>query len=90
MKVEFKHCQPFRSRVGIDTVVCLKFDFNIELINALRDIFQEHNHDGFSKGGWLPAEGLWFLEESIWPYARYRLQKLGFELVQAREPVSIS
>lgn len=84
MCVNLIRCQPFKSRVGVDTVVGLKFDFNVEIINALRDVLAEHKRDGFTMGGWLPTEGLWFLEEAIWPYARARLLEIGCELVTER------
>jgi hypothetical protein len=83
-----RHCirvfvfQPFESRQGQDTVIGLRFAFDVELIDQLKGALREAR-DGTGKrnpGGWLATERAWFVERSAWPTVRRRLVEAGYPL----------
>ncbi|MEW6730502.1 MAG: hypothetical protein AB1489_04095 [Acidobacteriota bacterium] len=81
-----KYFQPFESRVGIDTVVGLKFDQNPGVVTALCEALQQCPRRGFTPGGWLPVERLWFVEKAAWPFVRAHLSRLSYKLELSFNP----
>ena len=71
--------QPFPSRIGVDTVLALRFQYDPDLIAALKDALQAARRRGFGKnlGGWLAEYRCWFVERSAWPLVADRLRKFG-------------
>src|SRR5262245_12603735 len=59
--------QPFTSRVGVDTVLSVRFPF------ALKERFKAKAKEaavrsGIKNGyGWLSEHNTWFVERSVWP-----------------------
>jgi hypothetical protein len=71
--------QPFESRRGVNTVLALRFQYDPELIAALKDALQEARRRGYGNnlGGWLPEYRCWFVERHAWPLVADRLREFG-------------
>jgi hypothetical protein len=81
--IELSTFQPFKSRVGVDTVLALrllKFDpaLPVLLKEALRKASEQTG--GKNLGGWLAAHRVWFVERSAWPIVRRHLRAHGYKL----------
>jgi hypothetical protein len=74
--------QPFESRVGLDTVIGLQFNYDPEVIALLKAALREAR--GWQRrgnlGGWLAEYRCWFVERIAWPHVRRRLLGAGCTL----------
>jgi hypothetical protein len=77
--VEVSEFQPFKSRVGVDTVLRLRSPYDAELVGALKAALAAAKQILGSKnvGGWLPDHRVWWVERAAWPYVRDFLEALG-------------
>jgi hypothetical protein len=71
--------QPFESRRGIDTVVGLRFRYDVQLVADLKDALRQARRlkGGHHLGGWLAQHRARFVERRAWPHVPQRLQALG-------------
>jgi hypothetical protein len=71
--------QPFQSRLGLDTVVRLRFEYDAALVSRLKAILAVYAVGTPHKvvGGWLPEHRAWFVEPSVWDVVRMELLFLG-------------
>jgi hypothetical protein len=71
--------QPFESRVGVDTVLALRFKYDPELIDVLKSALREASRvlGIYNAGGWLAEHRCWFVERNAWPLVRERLAAAG-------------
>jgi hypothetical protein len=74
--------QPFSSRTGFDTVLGLRFSFDRDLVELLKEALRNLK-PGFpgSPGGWLPEHRAWFVERAVWPAVSTRLRAAGCDVV---------
>jgi hypothetical protein len=77
--VVVRESQPFASRVGVDTVLCLQSGYGPELVASLKDGLRDARRVTGLKnpGGWLADRRLRFVEHTAWPYVRGLLQARG-------------
>lgn len=73
------HFQPFQSRVGLDTVVRLRFEYDAALVSRLKALLAVYAVGTERKtiGGWLPKHQCWFVEANAWEVVRMELLFLG-------------
>lgn len=78
--------QPFESRLGVDTVVRLRFEYTPALIARLKAILAVYAVGTEHKiiGGWLPKHACWFVEPDVWDVVRDELQLLGHRIVERK------
>jgi hypothetical protein len=78
--------QPFASRVGIDTVVRLQFDYNPALVSRLKALLSVYRVGAEHKtiGGWLPKFKCWFVEAEAWEIVRMELLYLGHRVMERK------
>jgi hypothetical protein len=71
--------QPFKSRLGIDDVIRLQFDYDAALVARLKALLACYvvGSDHKTIGGWLPKFKCWFVEPSAWEMVRLELLFLG-------------
>ena len=79
--------QPFESRVGIDYVLRLDFDYDPELIAHLKRFLAEYKADAVNRdlgrltpGGWLSHHRCWFIEPCIWEAVMLELEFSGYRI----------
>jgi hypothetical protein len=75
--------QPFRSRVGVDEVLLLRFRFDAALITLLKRVLLDHRAEAVpwkSCGGWLATHWAWFCERSCWASVRHELEAAGYRV----------
>jgi hypothetical protein len=75
--------QPFESRRGIDTVLALRFRFDRDLVELLKEALRQARCDldlEYQAGGWLPQERAWFCEREAWPSVRAQLRLAGYDV----------
>ena len=79
--------QPFQSRVGLDTVVRLRFEFDAALVSRLKAILAVYAVCSPHKvvGGFLPKFRCWFVEPDVWEVVWMELLYLGHR-VRERKP----
>jgi hypothetical protein len=79
--------QPFQSRLGIDDVIRLHFDYDPALVSRLKAILAVYQVGTAHKtvGGWLPKHRCWFIEPDAWEMVRMELLFLGHR-VRERTP----
>jgi hypothetical protein len=76
--------QPFRSRLGVDTVLLLRFRYDAGLVDTLKRSLRAARSDAVSNcGGWLKDYGAWFCEKSCWSRVRRALERAGHAVVVA-------
>lgn len=78
--------QPFASRIGQDTVIKLRFDYNPDLIADLKKILRHYKDEAldpsrhiFQPGGWNPKFKCWYVERNIWGLVKHELEEMGYE-----------
>lgn len=78
--------QPFASRIGQDTVIKLRFDYNPDLVESLKKILRHYKDEAldpsrhiFQPGGWNPKEKCWYVERNIWSKVRDSLHFEGYD-----------
>lgn len=78
--------QPFQSRVGLDTVVRLRFEYDAALVSRLKALLAVHAVGTEHKiiGGWLPKHSCWFVEPSVWDVIRMELLYLGHRVMERK------
>ncbi|TKB72534.1 MAG: hypothetical protein E8D46_13065 [Nitrospira sp.] len=78
--------QPFQSRVGLDTVVRLRFEYDAALVSRLKALLAVYQvgTEHRTVGGWLPKHGVWFVELSVWPIVRDELHLLGHRILEPK------
>jgi hypothetical protein len=71
--------QPFKSRQGVDTVLTLRFDYDPDVVELVKDALAEARRltGLFPAGGWLADRRYWFCEHWAWPTVRRRLEQAG-------------
>src|SRR5262245_54301301 len=69
--------QPFESRQGVDMVLALRFRFDRELIDTLKDALRQARRFGQNAGGWLPERRVWWVERWAWSSVKERLRRPG-------------
>jgi hypothetical protein len=80
--------QPFRSRVGLDTVVGLTFPFNAGAVAEMKAALDWARDDArrrglpLTVGGWLGDRRCWFVERSAWPVVREFLLDRGYQFMK--------
>jgi len=77
--------QPFRSRLGVDNVIGLRFEYSASMVADLKAALAvAKRQDGGQRnaGGWLAEHRAWFVEPSAWPVVRELLTANGYRLVQ--------
>ena len=79
--------QPFESRIGIDHVLRLDFNYDPELIAYLKRLLAGYKtaavdpaHNRHAPGGFLPKYRCWFLEPCIWESVRLELEFSGYRI----------
>lgn len=79
--------QPFESRIGIDHVLRLDFNYDPELIAHLKRLLAGYKiaavdpaHNRNAPGGFLPKYRCWFLEPCIWEAVRLELEFSGYHI----------
>lgn len=79
--------QPFESRIGIDHVLRLDFNYDPQLIAHLKRILPVCKAQAvnpslgrMAPGGWLQREQCWFVEPIIWGAVRRELEILGYRI----------
>ena len=77
--IEVFRFQPFESRVGVDTVIGLRFKSDRDLVQLLKALLRKYRKDR-QAGGWLPDHRVWFVEESIWPLVATELRVRGYRI----------
>jgi hypothetical protein len=79
MLIHVSAFQPFESRRGVDTVLALRFRYDPELIEVLKDSLRRaaRELDMHNVGGWLAEHRCWFVEREAWPYVRAWLTDRG-------------
>ena len=79
--------QPFASRLGIDEVMQLQFDYDTALVSKLKAILAVYAVGSPHKvvGGWLPKYRCWFIEPDAWEMVKMELLFLGHR-VRERKP----
>ena len=84
--IYFSSFQPFPSRIGQDTVIKLRSDYNPDLIADLKKILRHYKDEAidpsrhiFNSGGWRPKEKVWYVERNIWELVKHELEELGYE-----------
>ena len=82
--------QPFESRIGIDCVMRLAFDYDSVLVSHLKKILAAYKTDAvnptlrrMTPGGWLSQHRCWFLEPCIWEAVRFELEFSGYRIQEA-------
>ena len=80
------HFQPFQSRVGLDTVVRLRFEYDAALVARLKALLTVYAAGTEHKivGGWLPKHRCWFIEASAWKIVRMELLYLGHRVLERK------
>jgi hypothetical protein len=75
--------QPFESRRGVDTVLALRFRYDPDVIEVLKDAIRRASRDRGIRnaGGWLAEHRSWFVERQAWPCVRDQLRQAGYTLV---------
>ena len=83
--------QPFESRLGIDVVMRLSFDYDPVLIAQLKRFLAAYKSAAvnpalgrLTPGGWLPKEKCWFFEPCIWEAVRLELEFSGYRIQEVR------
>ena len=78
--------QPFASRLGIDTVVRLRFDYDAVLVSRLKALLTVYTVGTQHKivGGWLPKLKCWFIEPDIWAIVKMELLFLGHRVLERK------
>jgi hypothetical protein len=92
--VDVSEFQPFRSRVGVDTVLALRSEYDPKLVETMKAALLDARQfvGGKPAGGWLKVHDAWFVERPAWPHIRDVLQASGHtirEAVQADPPPPI-
>jgi hypothetical protein len=84
MQIIVRPFQPFESRVGIDTVLGLRFPYDPALPGLLKSAYREAGARAGvrSPGGWLPEHKCWFVERAVWPAVRDCLVRAGHKVVE--------
>jgi hypothetical protein len=84
MRITVKPFQPFESRVGIDTVLGLRFPYDLALAGLLKSAYREAGaREGVrSPGGWLAEHKCWFVERAVWPAVRACLERAGHTIIE--------
>jgi hypothetical protein len=77
--------QPFESRVGRDTVLALRFQYNAEVVEVLKQALRDAGRrlGRRNLGGWLEEHRVWFVERCAWPLVRERLAGIGCSFLDA-------
>lgn len=75
--------QPFSSRMGVDTVVRLQFEYCPALVARLKALLEVYRVDHRYRvvGGWLPEQKCWFVEPDAWAVIKLELLYLGYHIV---------
>ena len=76
--------QPFKSRLGVDEVVRLRFNYNPALVARLKALLAVYAAGTEHKtiGGWLPKHRCWFVEASAWEGVKLELLYLGHRVME--------
>jgi hypothetical protein len=84
-RIYVKAFQPFESRVGVNTVLALKFEYDPERVEQIKQILRgEKARLGVSipVGGWLKPHGCWWVERWVWPSVKRQLAAVGCTFVE--------
>jgi hypothetical protein len=84
-RIHVKAFQPFESRAGVDTVLALKFEYDPERVEQIKQILRgEKARLGVSTpvGGWLKPHGCWWIERYVWPSVKRQLAAVGCTFVE--------
>lgn len=78
--------QPFQSRVGLDHVIQLHFEYDPSLVARLKAILSVYAVGATSKvvGGWLPKLRCWFVEPEVWDVVKMELRYLGHQILERK------
>jgi hypothetical protein len=78
--------QPFQSRVGIDSVVRLRFEYDPALVSRLKALLEVYRIGTEHKtvGGWLPKHSCWFVEPAVWDVVRMELLYLDHRVMERK------
>ena len=78
------HFQPFQSRMGLDTVVRLRFEYDAALVSRLKALLAIYAVGTEHKtiGGWLAKHQCWFIETSACESIKLELLYLGHRIVK--------
>jgi hypothetical protein len=78
--------QPFQSRVGLDTVVRVWFEYDAALVSRLKAILAVYAVGSPHKvvGGWLPKHRSWFVEAHAWEVVKLELLYLGHRIIEGK------
>ena len=79
--------QPFQSRVGLDTVVRVRFEYDAALVSRLKAILAVYavGAEHKSIGGWLPKHRSWFVEAHAWEVVKLELLYLGHLIIEGKQ-----
>jgi hypothetical protein len=77
--IDVTEFQSFASRVGVDTVLALRFPYSEGVVETVKEALRDMRHLGGVKnpGGWLADRKLWFVERVAWPHVRGLLLARG-------------
>jgi hypothetical protein len=78
--------QPFKSRLGLDEVVRLRFSYDAALVARLKALLACYVVGSTHKtiGGWLPKFKCWFVEVDAWEMVRMELLWLGHRVMERK------
>jgi hypothetical protein len=75
VRIKIATVRPFKDR---SEKIALRFDFDSTLIDDLKRILRDvRRAPGEPAGGWIKPLRAWFVEPSVWPEVRRRLEGLG-------------
>jgi hypothetical protein len=72
--------QPFKGRVGVDTVLGLEFPYDPDLVELLKESIRDAKRRtgvAGTAGGWLAEHHRWFVERAAWPLIKAALLRAG-------------
>lgn len=78
--------QPFQSRIGLDTVIRLQFEYDAALVARLKALLAVYvvRTGNRTIGGWLPKHSCWFVESEVWDVIKMELLYLGHRIVKEK------
>lgn len=78
--------QPFQSRLGVDEVMRLQFDFDAALVARLKALLAVYAVGSQHRviGGWLPKHRCWFVEPDAWAVVKLELLYLGHRIMERK------
>ncbi len=82
--IQVDRFQPFKSRLGLDEVMRLQFDYDPALVSRLKAILSVYAVGGEHQtiGGWLAKHRCWFVEVSAWEVVKLELLCLGHRIIK--------